>query len=282
MERFLSVKTTAKQRTQLRMVLHWLRVITIADLADPTGQYIPGYKLTGDWQADSPFEWPKQPKPSKRAFAEFRKFLRNTICLEESAWQPTTNDLQITTALGQWHTGVQRNVIPTCCRTRDSIYHRDEETGVISVFSLKGNSGLFQHVGEVAEFPPESHPVDCRFVDGDKIWTSRKYRPKHPTIEETKAPGKILHDNLDRSNRFLKGASDGSLFRDKEVMTAGWILANDTEHMTAAVFVISTVSSLSSYRAELEGTFRLLKHIEYLGLQPDEIKHKYCQDPHTK
>ena len=277
MERFLSVKTTAKQRTQLRMVLHWLRVITIADLTDPTGQYIPGYKLTGDWQADSPFEWPKQPKPSKRAFAEFRKFLRNTICLEESAWQPTTNDLRITTALGQWHTGVQRNVIPTCCRTRDSIYHRDEETGVISVFNLKGNSGLFQHVGEVAEFPPESHPVDCRFVDGDKIWTSRKYRPKHPTIEETKAPGKILHDNLDRSNRFLKGASDGSLFRDKEVMTAGWILANDTEHMTAAVFVISTVSSLSSYRAELEGTFRLLKHIEYLGLQPDEIKH-WCDN----
>jgi hypothetical protein len=65
-------------------------------------------------------------------------------------------------------------------------------------------------------------------------------------IEETKAPGQILHDNLDRSNPFLKGASDGSLFRDREVMTAGWILANNTEHMTAAVFVISPVSSLSS------------------------------------
>ncbi|KAL3796822.1 hypothetical protein ACHAWO_002060 [Cyclotella atomus] len=48
MERFLSVTTTAKQRDQLRKVLHWLRVITIADLADPTGQFIPGYCLS-DW-----------------------------------------------------------------------------------------------------------------------------------------------------------------------------------------------------------------------------------------
>jgi hypothetical protein len=60
-------------------------------------------------------------------------------------------------------------------------------------------------------------------------------------------------------------------------MTAGWLLANDTEHMTAAVFVITSVSSLSSYQAELEGTFRLLKHIEYLNMSPDEIRH-WCDN----
>jgi hypothetical protein len=60
-------------------------------------------------------------------------------------------------------------------------------------------------------------------------------------------------------------------------MTAGWLLANDTEHMTAAVFVISSISSLSSYRAELEGTFRLLKHIEYLEMSPEEIRH-WCDN----
>ncbi|KAL3784917.1 hypothetical protein ACHAWO_001204 [Cyclotella atomus] len=233
MERFLSVKTTKTQRKQLRMVLHWLRVITIADLADPTGQYIPGEKLTGDWQAESPFEWPQQPKPSKRAFALFRKFLRNTICLNESSWQPPNSDLSITTPLGQWLTGIQRNVIPSCCRTQDAIYHRDDETGTISHFTIKGNCGFFKYVGEVLDFPTKAHPIDCRFVDGDKIWTSRRYRPHVPIIQEAKAPGHILHDSLDRSNTFLKGASDGSLFRDKEVMTAGWILANDTEHMTA-------------------------------------------------
>jgi hypothetical protein len=179
--------------------------------------------------------------------------------------------------LGQWLTGIQRNVTPSCCRTQDAIYHRDDETGTISHFTIKGNCGFFKYVGEVPDFPTKAHPIDCRFVDGDKIWTSRRYRPHVPIIQEAKAPGHILHDSLDRSNTFLKGASDGSLFRDKEVMTAGWILANDTEHMTAAVFVISTVSSLSSYRAELEGTFRLLKHIEYLGLSPDEVKH-WCDN----
>jgi hypothetical protein len=106
-------------------------------------------------------------------------------------------------------------------------------------------------------------------------------QPTVPTsykcITSHKCPGKILHDNLIKRHRPLKGASDGSLFRDEEVMTAGWLLANDTEHMTAAVFVISSISSLSSYRAELKGTFRLLKHIEYLEMSPEEIRH-WCDN----
>jgi hypothetical protein len=44
-----------------------------------------------------------------------------------------------------------------------------------------------------------------------------------------------------------------------------------------SVFVISLVSSLSSYRAELEGTFRLLKHIKYLDMSPDEVRH-WCDN----
>ena len=47
--------------------------------------------------------------------------------------------------------------------------------------------------------------------------------------------------------------------------------------MTAAVFVVSNINSLSSYRAELEGTFRLLKHIEYLGMTPEEVTH-WCDN----
>jgi hypothetical protein len=131
---------------------------------------------------------------------------------------------------------------------------------------------------QVDSFPSNAHPVDCRFVVGDKLWTSRRYQPKQnkPPEPEPECPGNILHDNLLR-DRKLKGASHGSLYRDEEVMTAGWLLANDTEHMTAAVFVISSVSSLSSYRAELEGTFRLLKHIEYLDMSPDEILH-WCDN----
>jgi hypothetical protein len=60
-------------------------------------------------------------------------------------------------------------------------------------------------------------------------------------------------------------------------MSAGWLIAEDTKHMTAAVFVVSNINSLSSYRAELEGTFRLLKHIEYLGMTPEEVIH-WCDN----
>jgi hypothetical protein len=32
-----------------------------------------------------------------------------------------------------------------------------------------------------------------------------------------------------------------------------------------------------SYRAELEGTFRLLRHIDWLGLTPEEVRH-WCDN----
>ena len=56
METFLCARTTRKERIHLCMALHWLQVITISDLADPTGTHIPGYKLKGDWRARSTLE----------------------------------------------------------------------------------------------------------------------------------------------------------------------------------------------------------------------------------
>jgi hypothetical protein len=41
--------------------------------------FIPEGRLTGDWQAESKLEWPRQPKPDKAAFTTFWQFLRNTI-----------------------------------------------------------------------------------------------------------------------------------------------------------------------------------------------------------
>jgi hypothetical protein len=252
MERFLTVKTTRTERMQLRTALHWLRVSTISDLADPTGRYIDGSRLTGDWRANSRFEWPNQPK----AFATFRRLLLNTICLETSPWQPIDSDMNISEVLGKW-LPVERDILHTCSRTRDSLYYHDDESDVIGKFDIKGDCGLFKFASEVSreDIPLNAHPIDCRFVDGDKLWTSRRYRPGTTKVEELPPPGKILFDGLDRSSANLKGASDGSLFREEKTMTAGWLFGTDPENMTAAAFVISGISSLSSYRAELEGTF---------------------------
>ena len=48
-----------------------------------------------------------------------------------------------------------------------------------------------------------------------------------------------------------------------------------------ACTVIRNASSLSSYRAELEGIFRLLRHIDWLGLTPEEVRH-WCNNGAVK
>jgi hypothetical protein len=217
-------------------------------------------------------------KAYKKAFATFRKFIRNTICLDASPWQPILSTMTISEPLGKW-LPVQRNVIETCSRTRDSLYYRDEKSGITGRFDLYGDCGLFKFAEEVTldDIPLEAHPTDCRFVDGDKLWTSRRHRLSQPKVLERPPPGKVLFDSLNREAKQIKGASDGSLFREEKTMAAGWLFGNGPDDMLSATFVISGITSLSSYRAELEGTFRLLKHIEYLGMTPEEVT-QWCDN----
>jgi hypothetical protein len=69
----------------------------------------------------------------------------------------------------------------------------------------------------------------------------------------------------------LKVGSNGSVYIDKKVAAAARIIASDHDHTVKACFVLGNVSSVSSTRAELEGAYRSLKHIDYLGLDPEEV-----------
>jgi hypothetical protein len=60
-------------------------------------------------------------------------------------------------------------------------------------------------------------------------------------------------------------------------MTTAWIIADSADSHLTATAVLHNVSSLSSYRAELEGAYRLLYHIEQLNLSPEEIIH-WCDN----
>ena len=55
------------------------------------------------------------------------------------------------------------------------------------------------------------------------------------------------------------------------------MIHDDADHFATACFLLSDISSLSSYRSELEGIFRSLKHVEYLGMSPTEISH-WCDN----
>ena len=64
MERFAAIQWITKgELEKVNAVRLYLRVIIIADLAHPSGGYIPDGMLTGDWQADWDLEWPHQPCP---------------------------------------------------------------------------------------------------------------------------------------------------------------------------------------------------------------------------
>ena len=90
-------------------------------------------------------------------------------------------------------------------------------------------------------------------------------------------PGELVCDTLKGPLLSIKGGSDGSLYPDDHVMTSAWIIAEDETNFTSACTVIWNVSSLSPYRAELEGTFRLLRHIDWLRLTPEEVRH-WCDN----
>eukprot|EP00956_Cyclotella_meneghiniana_P045230 scaffold360113_cov96-Cyclotella_meneghiniana.AAC.2 len=274
MERFLRVKTTPQERKLLRMALHHMRVVTLADIADPTGTYIPGDRLTGSWRANTAWEWPKQPQPPKKAFATLRRLLRNTICQYDSPYQPIDSDLAITEPMGDW-LPVERNVIHDCLRCDDTIYCYSPGEGFTS-YSKRGESGFFNLTGTVESVPIHAYPISIVTIDKNQVWTMKRFRRQTQPEPGKPAPGRVLFDNLNRQGH-IKGASDGSLLRDDGIMTAGWLIANNEDEKTAAIFAVTNISSLSSYRAELEGTFRLLKHIDYLGMSPDEVTH-WCNN----
>ena len=119
------VRSTPKQHRQLRQVLHWLRVITLADLVDPMGYFIPEGRFTGEWQADSRLKWPSQPKPDKAAFATFRQFLRNTIFVKISPWQRPSAPMHLPTPLGAWF-DVEHHVTTGMARLGKHIYVTDQ------------------------------------------------------------------------------------------------------------------------------------------------------------
>ena len=57
MERFTAIQgVTTGELKKVNTVRLYLRVITIADLAHPSGGYISDGMLTGDWQAGSDLE----------------------------------------------------------------------------------------------------------------------------------------------------------------------------------------------------------------------------------
>ena len=86
----------------------FLRVVTITDLADVGGTFIPAGILTGKWQAGSDYKWPFQPMPPASFWSTFRRCLRLTFCTNTPPHSHPTHSLRLDQPLGKWHS-VPRN-----------------------------------------------------------------------------------------------------------------------------------------------------------------------------
>ena len=90
----------------------------------------------------------------------------------------------------------------------------------------------------------------------------------------TEAPplGLVIENTiLDPTRENITMGSNGSVHLVEEIAAAAWLVTHDEESKVSAVFLLENISSNTSYRAELEGIFRGLGHIDYLGLTPKEV-----------
>ena len=84
-------------------------------------------------------------------------------------------------------------------------------------------------------------------------------------------PGLVCSNTLTGKAEIIVWGSDGSVHLEQRVGSAAWVLHEDDNHALSACFIMNNVSSMSSYRLELEGSFRLLKHAQMCGMTETEI-----------
>lgn len=132
--------------------------------------------------------------------------------------------------LSQWH-DVPRHCLADYVRTETRIYRFDKEIGLTFVYEVDGSSGMFKLIGEddTNDVPEKAYPIACTYVDGSRLWTRKKYRVRTTTPVTKHPPGRIIYNTLPRDTMKLKGASDGSLLKEKKVMTVGWLLSADAQ-----------------------------------------------------
>ena len=257
-------------RAQLRQanaVRLYLRVVTISDLSDTTGQYIPSGSLNGDWQAGSSLMWPYQPRPPKSFFATFRKLIRQTFCTNTPIHHYHKDSMNLDHPLGKW-LPVERNIWSTAYWTKDTIYWRPQDDWDLYVLTKSSVSGFYHYSHTTGDLPLESHPIKFQQI-GESIWTQKPYRIQENEDGTMLPPRHIMANTLsDPNTETLTIGSDGS---------CAWMIAADEDNNVTACFLMMKILSLSSYRSELEEIYRSLSHIQYLGMTPREIQH-WCDN----
>lgn len=276
MQKFLQCPQISRAMLrQANAVRLYLRVVTIADLADAGGTFIPAGMLTGKWRAGSDLKWPYQPLPPAKFWSAFRRCLRLTFSTKTPPYHHPTHSLDLDCKLGKWF-DVPRNTWYAAYRTESGVIWRDEEDG--SMYQMKPSLVKgFHHIDHsIRALPVNSHPIRFKKM-GTTIWTHGKYAP-HLNIKTVPPPGVLLEDTtIDDVTEIVTLASDGSVFLHEGKASCAWILHQSDQHQLKACYLLEQTPSLTSYRSELEGIYRGLKQVLDSGIRLEQV-HQWCDN----
>lgn len=267
MDKFLQIPgITRVELRQANAVRMYMRILTIADIADPSGEFIPDGMLVGEWQAGTDMFWPFQTCPPPAFWATFRRCLRLTFCTSTSPHQPIENGMDLDKKLGAW-LPVKRYVWFDAYRSETTIYLRKDD--IIYEMTPSAPRGYYVRGAVISELPIDAHPISVHKV-GNRIWTHRSYKMGAVEVTAPDPMGYDVGDTLSATHPFLIICSDASTHIDTGTSTCAWIISATSKQMKSMCAHIQNITSNTLYCGELEGLYRALRSA--LELNPDRVQ----------
>jgi len=155
MEVFTNIQgMTPAKLAKINAVRQYLRVITVADLADEAGTHVRDNMLNGEWTAGTDYEWPNQECPPARDFGTFRAAFRKAFCSRVSGVLRAHMSLELDEPLGPW-LPVERHTWWNAYRSKDAVYYRGRTGDVLQKFKSTV-AGFFEYEKDVKSVPLEA------------------------------------------------------------------------------------------------------------------------------
>jgi len=264
MEIFMKAKSrkiTNKIIEEANICRIYLRIITVAELADLNGREISPHKINGEWRAQSTLVWPTQAKPSDKMWKSFRMCLRATCCKNPKRVL-YRKPLPLDQPLGKW-LQTDRHLQYQYYRSQEWVYSRELELSTKFMRYTKCTSGhnAFKEDATVNDdLPGHVIPVEA-YIKYKFVYPIQKYETVQPTITPAMASNTV-ETNVEqlRMAEKLIAVSDGSLDPISGRAAYSWVITsmNRIGSIKRSLPVRANPKYITSYRAELAGVTNLL------------------------
>ena len=285
MDEFLKVRATGATKKKLKLanqVRQWLRVITIAELAEEGGMRIPSNRLTGFWRAESTLEWPNLPEPTPKMWDAFRFYLRKSFCTKPKRIS-RMSAMPLDIALGKW-IDTDRHVSYDKYRTEQWMYIRQEGRDVLADgdyvrYELVNEHGnCFKATRDVVRRPPQ-HAIPMVAYTRERhqsAFALSEYdlQPAPPTIRSRDETIESHEPDLVRNAQRLTAVTDGSVDPVSGKAGFSWIITTPgrTAWIKCSKPVRSNPKYMTSYRAEMAGLHNVIQYISTNALSDIDIE----------